>query len=631
MSSPVFRESQPMAAAVQVACNPEITNLRKHVRPQCADFGLGWGWQYVFYCTFVFVGVLVTRLLALKTRSCHDAAFLILLIAFWVGMWIIASTAVAYGDPKRLLLPSDSLGNTCGTNTNANGTDLSDKPNLFYLNPANPLSNPSVCVANCPNSTAIASVESFICSYGVMPSSATLVSLTTSFQCAPLLYQSQPVAGRCMPQDDTLRGQMESVISAVGQIDKITHDVVVCWPVFLGAVFVAMVVALLWVVLLRFVAKEMVWTTIFAVNLAVGGIALFLYLYWQNRQYYYSYSTEVGHDMIQVQWEIYAAQAGTYIFAVLFVLLVIITIFMRKKIMIACEIVKETSEAIGKMPFDATSGRLLVIYHILGSFWGLCFLQGVNQLTIAGAFASYYWTMDKSNLPPRPVTRSLYRTVRYHLGSVALGSLLIAVVQTIRVLTWVSAKQVAKTRRRCLIWIFGCLNGLLAMLHRVVKFINKNAYIKIAIDGQAFCAACGSAMGLIVRNGLKLVAVSFVAEYVLTLSTLCVTMVTVLIFYGILSSKKDSLELNFIFVPLLIVGLEAFLIGVGFLSVYRMGIDTIFLSFLEDGERNDGSAERPFFMTPRLQSVIDVSNKAMVEEKKKKSKQIVPRNAVEEF
>ena len=34
-----------------------------------------------------------------------------------------------------------------------------------------------------------------------------------------------------------------------------------------------------------------------------------------------------------------------------------------------------------------------------------------------------------------------------------------------------------------------------------------------------------------------------------------------------------------------------------FFDVYEMAVDTVFLCFLEDVERNDGSEERPYFMS----------------------------------
>lgn len=52
---------------------------------------------------------------------------------------------------------------------------------------------------------------------------------------------------------------------------------------------------------------------------------------------------------------------------------------------------------------------------------------------VAGAIASYYWTQgDSSRMPTMPVLAALKNTIVYHLGSVAFGSFIIAVIQFIR-------------------------------------------------------------------------------------------------------------------------------------------------------------------------------------------------------
>ncbi len=42
-----------------------------------------------------------------------------------------------------------------------------------------------------------------------------------------------------------------------------------------------------------------------------------------------------------------------------------------------------------------------------------------------------------------------------------------------------------------------------------------------------------------------------------------------------------------------------------FMAVLDMAILTIFVSFCEDCERNDGSAEKPYYMLPKLMKYID--------------------------
>ena len=44
-----------------------------------------------------------------------------------------------------------------------------------------------------------------------------------------------------------------------------------------------------------------------------------------------------------------------------------------------------------------------------------------------------------------------------------------------------------------------------------------------------------------------------------------------------------------------------------------MAVDTLFLCFLEDMERNDGTAERPYFMSRGLQKIVGKMQKFNVD------------------
>ena len=48
----------------------------------------------------------------------------------------------------------------------------------------------------------------------------------------------------------------------------------------------------------------------------------------------------------------------------------------------------------------------------------------------------------------------------------------------------------------------------LACLERIVEYINRNAYIQIAIGGKSFCAAIKDAFSVISSNFLRFTAVS---------------------------------------------------------------------------------------------------------------------------
>lgn len=58
---------------------------------------------------------------------------------------------------------------------------------------------------------------------------------------------------------------------------------------------------------------------------------------------------------------------------------------------------------------------LLQFYNVFLFFWCANFVTALGQMTLAGAFASYYWTFNKSDMPSCPVFASLGRALRYEV------------------------------------------------------------------------------------------------------------------------------------------------------------------------------------------------------------------------
>ena len=120
--------------------------------------------------------------------------------------------------------------------------------------------------------------------------------------------------------------------------------------------------------------------------------------------------------------------------------------------------------------------NVLLLYHLFGLLWTNEFLQAFGYTVIAGAVAEYYWTLDKATMSRAPIWRSVKRTMRYHLGTLAFGSLLIAIVQMIRlVLEYVDKKtkqaqesnKVAKAALyccKCFLWCFGACVDITGLL-----------------------------------------------------------------------------------------------------------------------------------------------------------------------
>ena len=78
--------------------------------------------------------------------------------------------------------------------------------------------------------------------------------------------------------------------------------------------------------------------------------------------------------------------------------------------------------------------KYMNIYNLFGLFWINAFLIGCSQFIIAAAASIWYFSHTSDTKGKGSVSTGVKWILRYHFGSIAFGSCIIAIVQTIRVL-----------------------------------------------------------------------------------------------------------------------------------------------------------------------------------------------------
>lgn len=92
---------------------------------------------------------------------------------------------------------------------------------------------------------------------------------------------------------------------------------------------------------------------------------------------------------------------------------------------------------------------------------------------------------------------------RYHLGTLAFGSLIITICRIIRVILEYIDHKLKKYDNPVTRAIMCCMKCFFWCLEKFLRFINRNAYIMCAIHGKNFCASAIDAFNLLMRNILR--------------------------------------------------------------------------------------------------------------------------------
>ncbi|XP_023665535.1 choline transporter-like protein 4 isoform X3 [Paramormyrops kingsleyae] len=692
----------------------------------------------------------------LRNRSCTDIICCVLFMAFIIGYIVVGILAWVYGDPRQVLYPRNSTGMFCGIGLNM------DKPSVFYFDllkcatatnimaaALNGLQCPTtqVCVQQCPSRFWLLSPRAY--APGAKPKdhfeqqycvpSINLTSTTLSVQdiinreLCPVFYTPTTSAlGRCLPsvgsldnipsnftlpgmssandtanaiKNATSQGTLTTdVVNGFNAKDigvRIFEDFASSWYWILIGLLIAMLLSLLFLLLLRFTAPVLVWVLIVGV-LAADAYGIW-HCYWEYNNYKNS-NTTINTIGFTTNFSAYLQVKETWlafmiILCVVEAILLLILLFLRKRILIAIALIQEASKAVGHMMstlvyplvtfalllicvaywgitalYLATSGPPiynvvalnasapgcgsirgnqtcdplsfnsslyspcssaqcifikynneglfqrnmfnLQIYNVLGLLWCVNFVIALGQCSLAGAFASYYWAFSKpADIPAFPLCQAFFRTLQYHVGSLAFGALILTLVQFIRVVLEYIDHKFREVQNPCARFIMCCLKCCFWCLEKFIKFLNRNAYIMIAIYGKNFCVSAKNAFKLLMRNIVRVVVLDKVTDILLFFGKLLVVggvgVLALFFFSGRIQLPGNTFQagvLNYYWVPIITVAVGAYLIAHGFFSVYSMCVDTLFLCFLEDLERNDGSAQKPYYMSKNLMKILGKKN-----------------------
>lgn len=187
----------------------------------------------------------------------------------------------------------------------------------------------------------------------------------------------------------------------------------------------------------------------------------------------------------------------------------------------------------------------------------------------------------------------------YHVGSIAMGSFLIALITFIRLVFEYIVYQYEKVgnKENPVYKILKCvIRCILWCLDKYVKFITKNAYIQIALHSESFCTSAWNAFCLVIRHAGRFGSAGMIGWIMMILGKGTIMGASAALTF--IYIKEGYPEVTQPLVGTLIVAAVAYLVGSLFLSIFSFACTAILHSFIlaEDTGCNVPSPEslQPF-------------------------------------
>ncbi|GBG24016.1 Choline transporter-like protein 5 [Hondaea fermentalgiana] len=242
---------------------------------------------------------------------------------------------------------------------------------------------------------------------------------------------------------------------------------------------------------------------------------------------------------------------------------------------------------------DSFSYKSVVMaYMIFGLFWILNFISGINTLTISGAVLRWFWAgevaEDGAGKTRIPILRSFYVAIRYHLGTVAFGSLVLAIVSFIRyVAAYVQRRlQELGQDNRVVRIIFCALQAFLRCVQRCVEFVSRHAFIYTVMFGGSFCVSTKMAFSAMVTNVAQVALVTFLGDLIQRFGQILITMISGLTCWVWIDQPEYAFggekQLYSFITPIATSMFLAWFAAAQVLAAYDITVDCLLMSYLQN-------------------------------------------------
>ncbi|THH08372.1 hypothetical protein EW145_g2751 [Phellinidium pouzarii] len=229
----------------------------------------------------------------------------------------------------------------------------------------------------------------------------------------------------------------------------------------------------------------------------------------------------------------------------------------------------------------------LIVYETFCYLWTSQVVGNVALATLAGGpFGAWYYFGPRSDgqMPSHPTLSSFVRASTFSLGSVALGSLIVTILELIRIVLNAARQNADANGQPIEALLACCAECFVGCIESMIEYFNKYAYIEIALYGKPYIQASKDTWRLFKDRGIDALVNDSLVSITLTWGAYVVGMLASLFAYLYLRFTHPSYNTDGQYTaPVL---LFAFLIGLQcsltLSSAIEAGVSTIFVGLGED-------------------------------------------------
>jgi len=572
--------------------------------------------------------------------NCTDIPCCILWVLCLIALVGVAGYGFVNGNPKRLHHGIQFDGEVCGV-----GVNVTSKPYLYFCPPADWVGghlaaagfnlnlNYPVCVAACPVGPPVpVNVTTFgleALDKGLVPPQIVECGYLDQGTAA---YKTSEEMNYCVPDSaihNTAKNAVADGISgASSTFMKFADSLAKGWPIYVVIFLLAMFLGYAYLCCLKVFARCMVWLAIIVAFLALAVAGVWLIMKAPDMGTNQAMKENFGNFATMTAYVL----GGLCCLAAFAILALMCCCF--SQIEYAVVAVKMTGDVMAHIPTlllgpilksiaKFTVGMLLLIgfvyllsiahpiqvagtqmrtfayepyewglilFYAFMFFWILSFMTALYQFAVAYVTADYYFSVSDfdgdRDVGCCGIMEGMCVGLMWHSGSLAFGSFIIAcfemVQKAIEYVNRASSKNpIAKCVSCCCICCIYCCKSC-------AEFVNKNAYIGVAIKGYNFCRACKKAFEIMIKmaGGMAVLnGATFVFQFagIILITAICTVIAQMFSSVGSFTDPSSSWFIPHPPVVVVVSAIIGYAVAKVFMDVFDMVSDTLMYCFGLEG------------------------------------------------
>ncbi len=251
---------------------------------------------------------------------------------------------------------------------------------------------------------------------------------------------------------------------------------------------------------------------------------------------------------------------------------------------------------------EVKAGIYLMIFALL---WYISFTLSTNIFVIATLTTGWYFGRF-DNYHISMITAFKWAWF-YHLGTLAFGSFLIALLWAIQLILTYIYQKLKETGDnnfclKCTICFVNCFE-------RVMRYLNQHAYIEVVLKNLNYCSAAASCLEVITSNFLRFAVLTGLVNLFLVLGSIMISVVVTIIGHFILKTYGNMLNIEFETIgPLVLIFTISMVVSLLFNNIFEISADTMLHCYVQDEKENNLKGRSANKVPDKIRDLVNETN-----------------------